>query len=232
MSEQILSITDELNHKGHRERLRARFAKAPASLPDYEILELLLCLALPRQDVKPLAKTILKHFKTLQEIVCSDLEALIKIKNLGKNTALSIKLVHEILQRVLQEPLKHTPLLNNQEKVVNYLKVSIAYSQNEQFRVLFLNKKQYLILDEIQQHGTIDHATLYIREIIKRGLDLNSSQIILVHNHPTGDPTPSKADIETTLLLQEAAQPMGITLLDHLIIGRYGFFSMRDQNLL
>lgn len=219
-------------HAGHRERLRTRFEKSPHALPDYEILEMFLHLALPRKDVKPIAKNLLAHFKTFQEIICSDFNTIAKIDGIGKNTALSLKLIHEILKRTLAEQLLHSVLLNSKTQLIEYLKIAMAYLDTEQLRVLFLNTKYYLIKDEIQQQGTLDHASLYIRDIIKRALDLNSSNVILVHNHPTGDSTPSKADIKSTLDLQKAALPMNVTLVDHIIIAKYGFFSMRDEGLL
>lgn len=225
-------ITQEYNQGGHRERLRNKFLKGAHAMADYELLELLLCLAIPRKDVKPLAKTLFKHLKNFDQIICSDLNILTQIQGLGINTAISIKLVHEIIQRVLKEQFKHVTLLNNQEQLINYLKIAMAYKQIEQFRVLFLNTKHVLIADEIQCEGTIDQVALYIRQIIKRALELNSSKMILVHNHPTGDAAPSQADIESTKLLQEACFTMNITLNDHIIIGRFGFFSMREHELL
>lgn len=224
--------TPENLNAGHRSRLRERFAKAPESLPDYELLELLLFLALPRQDVKPLAKKLLKQFKTLNHIVCTELTALTNIQGLGHSTALVIKVVHEFLARINKEELKAQPLLNSQSQVVNYLKVAMAYLHTEQFRVLFLNKKYYLILDEVQQKGTLDQVALYCREIIRRAIEIGASSIILVHNHPTGDPTPSKADIDSTLLLKQAGEHMDVQLLDHIVIGKFGFVSMHDLGII
>lgn len=220
------------SQKGHRQRLREKFEKAPHSLADYEILEMLLFLAIPRKDVKPLAKTLLKHFKTFNKIVCSDMKSLLQVEQLGENTVTTIKLVHEILQRTLAEQLKQTSLINSQEQLINYLKISMGYLNIEQFRVLFLNAKYFLIADEVQQEGTIDQAALYIREIIKRALELHSTKLILVHNHPTGNCTPSQADLVSTKMLQQAALPMNIELSDHIIIGSFGFYSMKDEGVL
>lgn len=226
-----ISMSQELA-KGHRTRLRQRFMKAPESLPDYEILELLLFAALPRKDVKPIAKNLIKHFKTLKGIVCSDKYMLEQIGGLGEQASLFMNVLKELTSRILKDDLRMQSLLNSQDRVTEYLKVNMAYLIHEQFRVLFLNTKYFLILDEVQQQGTTDQVALYARNIVKRALEIGASAIILVHNHPTGDSTPSRADIESTMLLQQACLNMNIKLIDHVIIGKYGFYSFLEQGLL
>ena len=217
--------------KGHRARLKERFVKAPNSLPDYEILELILYSAIPRKDVKPIAKNLLKHFKSLKGIVCSEQYLLMTVGGLGEQASIYMNILRELMSRVLKDELKVQSLLNNQEKVAEYLQVNMAYLVHEQFRVLFLNTKNFLMLDEVQQHGTTDQVALYSRNIIKRALEIGASALILVHNHPTGDSTPSKADIEGTMELKQACMNMNIDLYDHIIIGKHGFYSFLEHGL-
>lgn len=224
-------MSDELA-KGHRSRLKERFLKAPESLPDYEILELILYAAIPRKDVKPIAKNLLKNFKTLRSIICSDRYILNQIGGLGEQACLYMHILRELVSRILKDDLKMQSLMNSHDKVVEYLKINMAYLIHEQFRVLFLNTRYYLMLDEVQQEGTTDQVSLYSRNIVKRALELGASAIILVHNHPTGDSNPSKADIDGTLLLKQACENMTIQLLDHVIIGKYGFYSFLENGLL
>lgn len=222
-------MSDDELVKGHRTRLRERFLKAPDSLPDYEILELILYSAIPRKDVKPVAKHLLKHFKSLKSIVCSEAHLLKQIGGLGDQAGTYMQILRELISRVLKDDLKVQSLLNSQERVAEYLKINMAYLVHEQFRVLFLNTKNYLILDEVQQHGTTDQVALYSRNIIKRALEIGANGLILVHNHPTGDSTPSKADIEGTMELKSACSNMCIELYDHIIIGKHGFYSFIEH---
>lgn len=220
-----------MHYLGHRARLRERFEKSPSALADYELLEMLLCIILPRKDVKPIAKDLLRQFGSIQQLICADLTQLINCPGIGKTTALAVKLVHQIFQRVLQDELKSKKLLSDYDRLIEYLKIAMAYKSIEQFRVLFLDKNYQLIRDQELQQGTVDYVSLYIREVIKICLDLHATSIILVHNHPSGDTTPSRADLLTTRTLLVAAKQVEIELLDHIIIGKHGFYSFRREGL-
>ena len=223
----------EPHYLGHRQRLRRRFLDGGAdALPDYELLELLLCLALPRQDVKPLAKDLLDRFGGLAGVLTAEVAALTRVPGVKENTAAALKLVTAAAKRLARTEVMGRPVMSSWDKLLDYCRVSLAHQPNERFHLLFLDRRNALIADEMQQSGTVDQTPLYPREVVKRALELNASGIIMVHNHPSGDPTPSRADIDMTRLVHDAAKAVGIVLHDHLVIGRTGHSSFRAQGLL
>jgi len=218
---------------GHRKRLRERFMKSgPEAVADYELLELILFQAKPRGDVKPLAKKLIKQFGSFAEAISAPVERLQEIDGLGEATIVALKSVQAAAVKLSQGQIMNKPALASWTALMNYCRASMAYHPNEQFRVLFLDRKNVLIADEIQQTGTIDHTPVYPREVVKRALELGASAVIMVHNHPSGDPTPSKADIEMTRQVREAGEKLGVTLHDHLIIGRAGETSFKSMGLI
>jgi DNA repair protein RadC len=218
---------------GHRERLRERFRTAGhEALLDYELLELVLFRALPRQDTKPLAKKLIEKFGSFAEVLGARPERLKEIRGVGEAVITELKLVEAASQRLIRGNLVHRPVLQSWSQLIDYCHACMAYRDKEAFRVLFLDKKNLLIADEVQQQGTVDHTPVYPREVIKRALELSASAIVLVHNHPSGDPTPSRADIEMTSRIVEAADKLGITVHDHVIIGRSGHASFKGLRLL
>lgn len=220
-------------YAGHRQRLRGRFENRGAdALEDYEMLELLLFRSLPRRDTKPIAKDLLEKFGTLAAILGAQTRELSRVKGVGASTALDLKIVAAASNRGLQSNLLDKTILSSWSSVIDYCTAAMAHEKVEQFRILFLDKKNVLIADEVQQTGTVDHTPVYTREVIKRALEHNSSALILVHNHPSGDPTPSRADIEMTQVIIEAAAPMGIVVHDHIIIGKDGHASMKGLQLI
>lgn len=220
-------------YAGHRQRLRGRFEKRGAdALEDYEMLELLLFRSLPRRDTKPIAKDLLETFGTLAAVLGAETRELCGVKGVGASTALDLKIVAAASNRGLQSGLQNKTILSSWSSVIDYCTAAMAHEKIEQFRILFLDKKNALIADEVQQTGTVDHTPVYTREVIKRALEHNSSALILVHNHPSGDPTPSRADIEMTNVIVEAAAPMGIIVHDHIIIGKDGHASMKGLQLI
>ncbi len=221
------------HHSGHRDRLRARFVKSGAgACEDYELLELLLFAAIPRRDVKPLAKTLLKQFGSIAAVLAADMQDLAKVKGLSDNSAALVKLVHALTQRALIEDVEQKPILSSWKKLLDYCHVAMAHEKREQFRVLFLNRKNQLIADEVQQVGTVDHAPVYPREIVKRALELGATALILVHNHPSGDPSPSDSDIAMTEEIIRAARTLDVVVHDHLIIAKSGHASFKALGLL
>ena len=221
------------HYHGHRQRLRERFVGAgPGALADYELLELLLFPALPRSDVKPLAKALIERFDGFAGVINADLKDLREVPGLGETSAIALKAVQAAVQRVLRAQVIERPVLSSWQGVLDYCHAAMAHAKIEEFRLLFLDRKNALIADEVQQRGTVDHTPVYPREVVKRALDLGASAIILVHNHPSGDPTPSKADIEMTREVAKAAKLLGIEVHDHLIIGRNGQTSLRGLGLL
>ncbi|MDD9900446.1 MAG: DNA repair protein RadC [Alphaproteobacteria bacterium] len=218
---------------GHRDRLRQRFLKnGVGGVEDYEILELLLFAAIPRRDVKPLAKELIKTFGSLAGVVGADVKELQKIKGISENTAALVKVIHALTQRMLWEDIEKKPLLSSWQKLIDYCTVAMAHEKREQLRILFLNRKNQLIADEVLQTGTVDHAPVYPREIIKRALELGSTAIILVHNHPSGDPAPSDSDILMTEEIIRAAAALDVMVHDHIIISKNGFSSFKAMGLL
>ena len=221
------------HYRGHRERLRQRFLQTgPDSLADYELLELLLFGAIPRRDVKPLAKQLLEQFGSLGAVVSADAIQLERRGGLGPAAIASLKVVAALSTRVLREQVHDQPVLSSWTQLINYLTAAMKYEKSEQFRLLFLDRKNQLIADEVQQRGTVDHAPVYPREVVKRALELHATALIMVHNHPSGDPTPSKADVEITRQVAKAAATINLTVHDHLIISRKGHTSFKSLGLL
>jgi DNA repair protein RadC len=218
---------------GHRERLKERFREAGAdSMPDYELLEMLLFRAIKRGDTKPLAKQLLARFGTFAEVLSAPPERLMEVKGVGEAVATEIKLVHAAAMRLMRGQVINRPVLNTWSGILDYVRAAMAFHDTEQFRILFLDKKNQLIADEVQQQGTVDHTPVYPREVIKRALELAASAIVLVHNHPSGDPTPSLADIEMTKKIVDAGQRLNLVVHDHVIVGRKGHFSFRSNGLI
>jgi DNA repair protein RadC len=221
------------HQKGHRERLKARFRKGGAdALADYELLELQLMTAIPRRDVKPLAKDLIKEFGSYAEVISASPERLSEISGIGDNVITTLKLAEASAQKFAQGMVMEKPVLSNWQSLINYCSTQMAYKNTEQFRVLFLDRQNRLIADEKMQEGTIDHTPVYPREIIKRALELGSTAIILAHNHPSGDPTPSREDIEMTKKIAEAGKQLGVMLHDHLIISKSGHSSFKMMELI
>lgn len=217
----------------HRQRLRDRFIQAGgAALPDYELLELLLFRAIPRQDVKPLARLLLDTFGDFNRVVTASTARLALVKGVGPAVVLELKLVEAAAQRLTRARVLQQPLLSSWNALLDYCHTTMAHRETEQFRVLFLDRKNHLIADEEQAKGTVDHVPVYPREIVKRALELNASALILVHNHPSGDPTPSDADLSMTDQVRQACQALGLTLHDHLIIGKSRELSFRSSGYL
>ena len=220
-------------HSGHRERLRARFLKGGAeAMPDYELLEPTLFAAVPRRDTKPLAKTLLARFGSFAEVIAAPRERLREVDGVGESVAAHLKIVEAAAHRLAKTRVIGRPALSSWAALLDYCTAAMARGAKEEFRVLFLDRKNVLVADEVQSKGTVDHTPVYPREIVKRALELSATAIILVHNHPSGDPTPSKADIDMTRDIVKAALALGITVHDHLVIGRKGHASFKSLNLL
>lgn len=221
------------HYHGHRQRLRERFlATGGDGMPDYELLELVLAIAIPRSDVKPLAKTLLAEFKNFNGVITAEPETLGRVKGMGDVSVAALKVVQAAAVRLTRGEIMERPLVSSWDQLLDYCMAAMGHEKVEQTRVLFLDKRNRLIADERQNKGTIDHTPLYPREIVKRALEIGATAFILVHNHPSGDATPSHADIEMTKEVQEAASKLGITLHDHLIISREGPASFRSLGLL
>ncbi|MEQ9487694.1 MAG: DNA repair protein RadC [Alphaproteobacteria bacterium] len=218
---------------GHRQRLRERFLRDfGASMADYELLELLLTLALPRRDVKPIAKELIARFGSFACVVSADPVVLESVKDVKSSTVTALKLVQAAAQRLAQQQVMNAHVLSSWDKLIDYCRIAMAHEKVEQVRLLFLDHKNRLIADEVQQRGTVNHTPLYPREVMKRALELNASALILVHNHPSGDPTPSGDDIQMTYDIRDAAKKLGITLHDHLIISKGDHTSFKSSGLL
>lgn len=221
------------HYHGHRERLRERFhAAGPDALSDYELLELALFPALPRRDTKPLAKALLKTFGSFAEVIHAPVARLREIDGIGDASINQLKLIAAAVSRVAKGEVKQRTALSSWNDVIDYCRTSMAFADKEQFRLLFLDKRNRLIADEVQQTGTVDHTPVYPREVIKRALELSATALILVHNHPSGDPTPSQADIQMTKAIIEIANPLGISVHDHIIVGRNGHSSLKGMRLI
>jgi len=219
------------HYQGHRERLRERFCEAgAAALSDYELLELLLFAGIPRRDVKPLAKDLIAKFGSFADVLAASPEKLAEF--LGESAIVQLKIVEAAALRLSRTRLLGKPALSSWSALLDYCSAAMARSETEEFRVLFLDRKNVLIADEVLSEGTVDHAPVYPREIIKRALALNASALILAHNHPSGDPTPSRADIEMTREIVEAARALRIAVHDHIVIGRGGTASFKALGLL
>ena len=221
------------HYSGHRERLRDRLREGgPGALAEYELLEMLLFRSIPRADTKPVAKALIDRFGSFAEVLGAPQHLLQEIKGVGPSVAFEIKLVAAAAERMLQSRIRGRQVLSSWNTVIDYCRAAMAFEAREQFRILFLDKKNALIADEVQQTGTVDHTPVYPREVVRRALELSATAIILVHNHPSGDPTPSRADIEMTRLIIESAKPLGIAVHDHIIIGKDGHASMKGLQLI
>jgi len=218
---------------GHRARLRARFLdSAGAGIPDYEILELILFGVFRNGDVKPLAKALVAEFGSLAAVLSAPAERLAKVPGCGAAVIAALKVTREAGLRLLKAEAMQRPALSNWQALLDYCRATLQHEGTERFHILFLDRKNQVIADETQQRGTIDHTPVYPREVVKRALELNAAALILVHNHPSGDPTPSRADIEMTRMVMQAADALGIAVHDHLIIGRKGHVSLREKGLM
>jgi DNA repair protein RadC len=218
---------------GHRERLRDRaLSGGLGALPDYELLELLLFRTFARGDVKPIAKALIARFGSLAGVAAASVAELKTVAGVGEAAALDLKLLHEVTLRIAREPVSKRTVISSWSALVAYVRVALAHEAREQFRVIFLDKKNQLIADEALGHGTVDHAPVYPREVMRRALELSASSLILVHNHPSGDPTPSSADIEMTRQIIEAGKTLRIAVHDHLVVGRDGVASFKTLGLI
>ncbi len=218
---------------GHRERLRKRFRDGgPDALPDYELLELVLFRAMPRRDTKPLAKAILARFGTFAEAMNAPEELLLEVPDVGATAVAEIRLIRAASLRLMQGEVFKRPVLSSWKEVLDYCRAVMGFEAKEQFRILFLDKRNQMIADEVQQEGTVDHTPVYVREVVKRALELSATAIVLVHNHPSGDPTPSRADIEMTKEIVAAAKPLGVVVHDHIVVGKQGHASFRGLGLI
>ena len=214
----------------HRKRLRQRFmAGGPTAMPDYELLELVLFRAIPRQDVKPLARLLLDTFGDLNRVLSASPARLKSVSGVGEAVVCELKIIEAAAHRLSRAKVLHRPVLSGWDALLDYCHTAMAHRETEQFRALYLDRKNTLIADEAQAEGTVDHVPVYPREIAKRALELNASALILVHNHPSGDPTPSALDIETTRLIEAACSTLDVALHDHLIIGKEREVSMRSD---
>jgi len=217
----------------HRKRLRTRFlTDLGAGMADYELLELLLCQTIPRRDVKPLAKSLINDFGSLAGVIAADPKVLAKTPGLGETSVAGLKVVQQAAIRILRNEVENAPVLSSWDRLLDYCRAAMGREAVEQFRLLFLDNRNRLIADEVQQKGTVNHTPLYPREVVKRALELNASALIMVHNHPSGDPTPSIQDIEMTRAVRDALSQIDIRLHDHLIIAKSDHSSMRSDGLI
>jgi DNA repair protein RadC len=227
------AFESEPHYVEHRQRLRTRFLEGGAdAMPDYELMELVLFAAIPRRDVKPLAKELIAHFGGFAEAIAAPRERLLEIEGVGESVMAQLKIIEAAALRLAKTRLIGRPALSSWAALLDYCAAAMARAPQEEFRVLFLDRKNVLIADEVQTQGTVDHTPVYPREIVKRALELAASAIILVHNHPSGDPTPSRADIEMTREVAEAAKALRIAVHDHVVVGRGGTTSFKALGLL
>jgi DNA repair protein RadC len=221
------------HYHGHRERLRDRFRNAgPDALADYELLEMILFNARSQGDTKPAAKALLKRFGSLAEVIHAPETLLREVDGIGDASVHQLKLIAATANRIAKSEIRRSVALSSWSDVIDYCRSSMAFADKEQFRLLFLDKRNRLIADEVQQVGTIDHTPVYPREVIKRALELSATALILVHNHPSGDPTPSQADIQMTKAIIDIATPLGISVHDHIIVGKNGHASLKGMRLI
>ncbi len=218
---------------GHRDRLRARFRTGgPDAIPDYELIELILFRVFPRGDTKPIAKRLLARFGSFADVINAAPERLAEVEGVGARAIDEIKLIRAAALRMMQGEIIGRKVLGSWNAVIEYCRAAQGFDDRERFRILFLDKKNQLIVDEVQQEGTVDHTPVYVREVVKRALELSASALILVHNHPSGDPSPSRADIDMTKMIMEAARPFGVAIHDHIIVGRSGHASLKGLKLI
>ena len=219
--------------RDHRKRLRARFVAGGAgAIPDYEMLELVLFRALARQDVKPLARLLIDTFGDFNRVISANIKDLQSVNGVGESVAVELKIVEAAAHRLSRAKVMQRHIVSSWDALLDYCHTTMAHRSTEQFRILFLDTKNVIIADEEQGKGTIDHVPVYPREVVKRALELNAAALILVHNHPSGDPTPSQADIQMTNQIDHAAKALGLTVHDHLIIGKSCELSFRATGLL
>ena len=220
------------SYNGHRDRLRARFMQSgPDALPDYELLELVLFRAIPRRDIKPLAKELIARFGSFADVISAEPDRLREVID-SENVVRELKIVQAAALRLARGKILNRPVISSWSAMIEYCQAAMGFEKREHFRVLFLDRKNILIADEVQQRGTVDHTPVYPREVIKRAMELSASAIILVHNHPSGDPTPSRPDIDITKQIEAAGKPLKITLHDHVVVGRGQTASFRQLGLL
>jgi DNA repair protein RadC len=218
---------------GHRDRLRTRLREQGGeALLDYELLELLLFQLLPRRDTKPIAKELLARFGSVSEVLSAPRRMLLEVSGVGESVADGLKLSQAIALRFARDGVRGRDTLGSWQAVLDYCRTAMAFEEREQFRILFLDKKNQLIADEKQQTGTVDHTPVYPREVVKRALELSATALVLCHNHPSGDPTPSQADIAMTRTIVDVAKPLGIVVHDHIILARGGHASFRALKLI
>lgn len=223
----------ETGNSGHRQRLRARlFEREGGGLLDHELIEYLLALAIPRKDTKPLAKALLHQFGGIGGVMAADAEALLRVPGMGETSVAAIRIAHATAMRMLAARVAEQPILSNWQSLIDYLHADMAYQVTERIRILHLNTANRLIRDELVAEGSIDQAALHVREVIRRAIDLGTASMILVHNHPSGDPKPSRADIDLTKAIVQAGKHLGIAVHDHVIVGASGHSSMRAMGLL
>lgn len=228
-----LDTAKRKHYHGHRDRLRDRFRENGSdALADYELLELVLFRTILQADTKPVAKALLARFKTLAEVFGAEEKFLMEVEGVGEAVARDIRIISALNARKLKSDIAKRDVLSSWNKVLDYCRKTMGFEPREQFRILFLDKKNAIIADEVQQIGTVDHTPVYPREVVKRALELSASSVILVHNHPSGDPTPSRADIEMTKTIIQTAKPLGIEVHDHIIIGRDGHASLKGLQLI
>jgi DNA repair protein RadC len=223
----------ELHRHAHRQRLRTRFTEGgAAAVPDYELLEMVLYRAIRRGDTKPLAKALLKRFGDLNHVLAAPPARLREVEGVGDQVVFELKLIEAVGHRMARAKVLKKPVLSSWDALLDYCQTAMAHRDIEMFRVLYLDRKNILIADEAQAEGTVDHVPVYPREVVKRALELNASALILVHNHPSGDPTPSRSDIEMTYAIRDAAEVLGLVLHDHLVIGKARELSFRAEGYL
>lgn len=229
----FLMTSTKPHYYGHRERLRERFKKVGyIGFHDYELLELFLCLCIPRGDVKPIAKDLLTRFKTLEHVLHADDNLLKEIKGVGDSTVMGLKVMLSMHQRLNQMNLQHRNILNSFSEVLRYCYTHMAFERTEEVRILYLDHRMGLILDDVHQKGTIDRVGIYVNEIIKKALDVGAKGMLMVHNHPSGSPEPSAYDEIITESLENALKSLNLILHDHIIIGREGFYSFNKKKIL
>ena len=227
-----IAVGENLN-AGHRERVRQRFNLAGDAFTDTELLEATLHLVIPQKDTKELAKLLLRRFGSLSSVFAAPRDELKKFKLLKDTSVTQLKIIKAVAQRFARDQVdREQPILSSWAQLIDYCRATMAFEDIEQFRILFLDKKNRLIADEVQQKGTVDHTPVYPREVIKRSLELSATALILVHNHPSGDPSPSTADVQMTRQILDVAKPLGITVHDHIIIGKAGHASMKALRLI
>jgi len=227
------SEKNKQHYHGHRDRLRARFAEGgEGALQDYELLELVLFTLIPRKDVKPLAKDLIAHFGSLPELMSASLEEIEQVNGVSFNCTVGLKSMFALNMRAMKRELINKPVLNNWTRLMDYCHATMAHEKTEHFRILFLNKKNELLADEVLGSGTVDHTSAYPREIMKRALEHGATALILMHNHPSGDSKPSRADIDMTNIIIRSGEPFGIIIHDHIVISRNGYTSFKSEGLI